>query len=204
MSYIPEQVIDQIETLKSEGKFGEALKIVNSILAKDPMNEEGLLQIVDIYYQQRQIEKADKAIDFLNTKKENDPMGLYVKGVLEMEKNHRKEAKKYLKQAMEMTDTPNHEIIRCYGLSEYRYGNREKGIQYLQEAFKLNNKDAELIFNSIQIYLLEKSHQEAYEMIQHFFAYRDQLATVEKPLEWYEKKITLFKKMLEKERTQGK
>ncbi len=201
MTYIPEQLIDQIETLKSEGKFWEALKLVNSILAKDPTNEEGLMQIVDIHYQQKEINKADKAIDFLNTKKENDPMGLYIKWVLEMEKNHREEARKYLKQAIDITDGANHEIIRCYGLSEYRYGNRERGMQYLKQAFKINNKDAELIFNIIQIYMLEKYYHEANEMIQHFFAYRDQLETIEKPLEWYEKKITLFKKLLDREKT---
>ncbi|MBO4204041.1 tetratricopeptide repeat protein [bacterium] len=40
MTYVPEELIDQIEALKSEGKFEEALKVVNSILAKDPTNEE--------------------------------------------------------------------------------------------------------------------------------------------------------------------
>ncbi|MEI8008566.1 MAG: hypothetical protein WCI00_04010 [bacterium] len=43
-----------------------------------------------------------------------------------MEKNHRMEAKKYLQQALELTKAENHEILRCYGLCEYRYGNREK------------------------------------------------------------------------------
>lgn len=53
-------------------------------------------------------------------------MALYVKGVLEMEKNHRKEARSFLLKAMEKLDRDNHEIMRCYALSEYRYGNREK------------------------------------------------------------------------------
>jgi len=51
---------------------------------------------------------------------------LYVKGVLEMEKNNRKAAKKYLQMALSLTDYDNHEIMRCYGLCEYWYGNREK------------------------------------------------------------------------------
>jgi hypothetical protein len=85
------------------------------------------LQVTDIEYRRGEIGKASKAIDFLNARKNNsDPLGLYIKGVLEMEKNHRLEAKKYLQEAMELTKAQNHEIIRCYGLCEYRYGNREK------------------------------------------------------------------------------
>ena len=159
------------------------------------------MKIVDIHYQQKEITKADKAIDFLNTRKENDPMGLYIKGVLEMEKNHRDEARKILKKAIEITDGTNHEIIRCYALSEYWYGNREKGMSNLKTAFKMNNKDAELIFNIIQIDILEKIYDEANDMIQHFFAHKSELETIEKPLEWYEKKITLLNKALQKEKT---
>jgi hypothetical protein len=43
-----------------------------------------------------------------------------------MEKNNRKEAKTFLQKALILTHAENHEIIRCYGLCEYRYGNREK------------------------------------------------------------------------------
>lgn len=64
-------------------------------------------------------------------------MGLYIKGVLEMEKNSWHEAKKYLRDALELTDFNNHEILRCYGLSEYWYGNREKGVKYIENALKL-------------------------------------------------------------------
>jgi hypothetical protein len=45
-----------------------------------------------------------------------------------MEKNNWKDARKYLLKAMEMTNANNHEILRCYGLCEYWYGNREKGL----------------------------------------------------------------------------
>jgi hypothetical protein len=43
-----------------------------------------------------------------------------------MEKNNRKDAKKYLQEALVLTNAENHEIMRCYGLCEYWYGNREK------------------------------------------------------------------------------
>ena len=43
-----------------------------------------------------------------------------------MEKNNWKEARSHFKKAMQITDGKNYEIVRCYGLSEYWYGNREK------------------------------------------------------------------------------
>lgn len=126
-TYIPESLINEIEELKELGKFDEAIKKVNTILFRDPNNEDALLQVTDIQYRKGEIGKASKAIDFLNAKKNNtDPLGLYIKGVLEMEKNHRMEAKKHLQHALELTKAENHEILRCYGLCEYRYGNREK------------------------------------------------------------------------------
>lgn len=125
--YIPDSVIDEVEELKELGKFDEAMRVLNAILVKDPNNEDALLHIADIQYRKGDITKADKAIDFLNTKrKHEDPLGLYIKGILEMEKNNRAGAKKQLQKAMELTNSQNYEIIRCYGLCEYRYGNREK------------------------------------------------------------------------------
>lgn len=125
--YVPDHIVSEIEDLKETGKYEDAMKIVNRVLIKNPLNESALLQVADIHYRQGEMQKAEKAIDFLNVKSENaDPMPLYIKGVLEMEKNNRKEARKYFQKACEITEAQNHEILRCYGLSEYRYGNREK------------------------------------------------------------------------------
>jgi tetratricopeptide (TPR) repeat protein len=125
-SYIPQPLLEEIENLKNMGKFDEAIRKVNRLFSTKPSNEEALLQIAAIQYRRGEIQKADKAVDFLNAMKKDDPLGLYIKGVLEMEKNNRKEAREYLKKAWDLTNGNNHEIIRCYGLCEYRYGNREK------------------------------------------------------------------------------
>jgi DNA-binding SARP family transcriptional activator len=50
MNYIPASLIEEIEELKELGKFDEAIKKINSILFKDPNNEEALLQVADIQY----------------------------------------------------------------------------------------------------------------------------------------------------------
>jgi len=195
--YIPDSVIDEVEELKELGKFDEAMRVVNSILFRNPTNEDALLQVADIQYRTGEISKATKAIDFLNAQKNHeDPLGLYIKGVLEMEKNNRFGAKKYLQKALELTQTENHEILRCYGLCEYWYGNREKGLELLRESFTMNNKDAEIIYNLIEIYLLEYKFGKAKKMISYFRKHRDHLETLDKEIEYYEHKISLFEKFV--------
>lgn len=196
-TYIPESLITEIEELKDLWKFDEAIKKVNSILFRDPHNEDALLQITDIQYRKWDIGKAAKAIDFLNNKKNNnDPLGLYIKGVLEMEKNHRLEAKKYLQKALELTKAENHEILRCYGLCEYRYGNREKWLNFLRDAFAINNKDAEIVYNLIEIYILERKYKKAKDMIHYFYKHRQKLQIIDKQLDFYDHKISLFEKFI--------
>ncbi len=197
MVYIPEELIDEIEELKELWKYDEAIRIVNSILARDPKNEDAILQIADIQYRKGEIGKADKAVDFLNAQKNNnDPLWLYIKGLLEMEKNNWKDARKYLLKAMEMTNASNHEILRCYGLCEYWYGNREKGLSFLKDAFVIDNKDAEVVYNLIQLYILEQEYKKAQEMISYFNKNKNSLKFVDKELDFYQTKISLFEKFI--------
>jgi len=196
-SYIPESLIDEVEELKKIQKRDEAMRIINSILSKNPNNEDALLQVADIQYRQGEIWKATKAIDFLNSKKNNeDPLWLYIKGILEMEKNHRKNAKKYLQEALVLTNAENHEIMRCYGLCEYWYGNREKGIDLLKDSFTLNNKDAEVIFNLVEIYMLEHKYTKAKNMIKYYYKNHKKLITIDKDIEHYDNKINLFEEFV--------
>jgi DNA-binding SARP family transcriptional activator len=45
-------LINEIEELKELGKFDDAMKKINSILFRDPNNEDALLQVTDIQYRQ--------------------------------------------------------------------------------------------------------------------------------------------------------
>ena len=202
MVYIPDSLIDEIEELKELGKFDEAIQKVNKILTRDPHNEDAILQIADIQFRKGAIDKADKAVDFLNAqKKNNDPLGLYIKGLLEMEKNNWKTARSYLAKAMEMTNANNHEILRCYRLCEYWYGNREKGMRYLKDAFNMDELDAEVIYNLIQVSILEQDYKYAQQMIGYFNKHQKKLKFVDKQLPFYENKITLFEKFIKATQT---
>lgn len=163
---------------------------------KDPTHEDALLQVVDIEYRRGELDKAQKPIDFLMHLKKDDPMHIYIKGVLEMEKNQRYNAKKYFQEAIIMTKFENHEILRCYGLCEYWYGNREKGLTFLQQSFDLHNTDAEVIYNLIELYLLEFDYRRAKKMIKYFHTKRDKLETFDKELSFYDQKIATFEKFV--------
>ena len=113
-----------------------------------------------------------------------------------MEKNHWKEAKTHLQKALEITKAENHEILRCYGLCEYRYGNREKWLNFLKDAFHVNNTDAEVVYNLIELYILEHKYKKAKDMIKYFYKHRAKLQTIDKWIDFYDQKISLFEKFI--------
>lgn len=55
MSVIPQQLLEEIDGLKAAGEYDEALKKVNSMLVRDPSNEEALFQVADIEYRRGEI-----------------------------------------------------------------------------------------------------------------------------------------------------
>lgn len=204
-TYVPESLLNEIEELKNLGKFDEAMRIVNSVLVDDPSNEDALLQVADIQYRKWEINKADKAIDFLNSRKDNkDPLWLYIKWILEMEKNNWKTAKEFLEKALIITNWENHEILRCYGLCEYRYWNREKWIDYLKDSFTINDKDAEVIYDLIEIYILEHEYNKAQKLIKHYQKNHSEIIVIDKTLDSYDEKIGLFEEFIKAQNLQNK
>jgi hypothetical protein len=86
--------------------------------------------------------------------------------------------------------------LRCYGLCEYWYGNREKGINFLKDSFIINNKDAEVVFNLIEVYMLEHNYRKAKSMISYFHKNQEKLQTIDKEISYYETKVLLFEKFI--------
>lgn len=195
-TYIPTELTDRINQLVEEWKYDEAIAIANQILTRDPKNEQALLTITDIFYRKWDMDAADKAIDFLKSAKQDDPLILYIKWLIEMEKNNWKEARSHFKKAMQITDGKNYEIVRCYGLSEYWYGNREKWREYIKKAFRQNSLDTETIYNLIQLSTLDEDIEESIEMIEFYYNNHDKLQIVDKPLKWYDKQIALLEKFI--------
>ena len=196
MSIIPKQIIDEIDTLKAEWRYEEALKKVNNLLVHDPSNDEALFQVADIEYRRWEIWKAEKPIDFLLHRKDKDPMAWYIKWVLEMEKTNRKLAKKHLKKALSFIESENPEIVRCYWLCEYRSWNREKGFACLQRALEINKNDAEVILNLIEVSLLEKKKWLAKRYIQYYYDHKDDIQVFDRAISYYNEKVKIFEEFL--------
>lgn len=193
MPYIHPEIYDQIEDLKKDWKLQEALKLVNSILVSDPENTDALMEVSDIHYRSGQIKKANKPIDFLLANgKEEDPIVLYCKGILEMEKTERIQARKYLRKAVEVTKFENPETIRALWMSEYWFGNREKWLDLVEDAYSMSKFDAEIIYNLTQIYTLQHNYKSANKTINFYYKNKEKLIYIDKQSAFYDRKIKIF------------
>ena len=81
-------------------------------------------------------------------------------------------------------------------MSEYWHGNRERWIEYVLKAFKLNNKDAEIIYNLVELHLLEHDYISAKKYVDYYYKNREQVDTYSKDIWFYDEKIKLFQDFL--------
>lgn len=196
MSTIPNMLLEEIEQLKAKWQYDKALRKVNGLLVRDPTNREALFQVADIEYRKGEISKAEKPVDFLIQSNKDDPMSWYIKWVLEMEKTNWSEAKKNFQKALDMLDQDNPEIMRCYGLCEYRSWNREEGMTYLLESHQVNALDAEVILNIIEISILEQDKKTATDYVTYYHKHKEKLQCFDRDITYYEDKILLFEEYL--------
>jgi tetratricopeptide (TPR) repeat protein len=194
MAQLPEELIQRLEKLKREQRFDQALQLVNGFLVQDPKNKEALYQVADIQYRMGEISNAEKPINFILQDTDHDPMGYYIKGVLEMEKTHWSVAKWYLKKALWLMEDDNPEILRCYGLCEYWSWNRDVWLHYLKKAFTAHSFDAEIILNLVELYVVEKQYKEAQKYITYFHsvAKDNRLQCFDRDVAYYTEKLSLF------------
>lgn len=190
-------IIQKIEDYKAAGKFEDALKVANRELVKNPSNKEILFQIADIQYRKGEILRAEKPIDFLLKGADTDAMSFYIKWVLEMEKTHRLQAKKNFQKTMELMDQDNPEVMRCYGICEYRSGNREKWLELITKAFSANGLDAEILLNLIELNILEEHFSKAKEYISHYHTHKEQIQFFDRQSVYYDEKIRIFASYIE-------
>jgi hypothetical protein len=53
-----------------------------------------------------------------------------------------------------------------------------------------------VIYNIVQLSILDEDYEESEEMISYYYDNHAGLKIVDKPIEWYDKKIALFEKYL--------
>jgi hypothetical protein len=66
----------------------------------------------------------------------------------------------------------------------------------IKDAFHINSNDAEVIYNLIELYILEHKYKQAKDMIRYFYKHREKLQTIDKAMDFYDQKISLFEKFI--------
>ena len=114
-----------------------------------------------------------------------------------MEKTHRAEAKKYFKKTLAMMDQDNPEVLRCYGLCQYRSGNREEGVEQIEKAFQANDADAEIILNLIELCILEEQRKKSQKYIKHYHTKKEELQFFDRKENYYDEKVRIFEEYVD-------
>ncbi|MBL3659060.1 tetratricopeptide repeat protein [Fulvivirga sediminis] len=95
-----ERSLYKAEHLMNQGRYGEAIKEVNTHLAADPESIPGLIMLVQIYMAMSKDEKADEVADQLLARKPDDFTILYLKAITLSRLAKRKEALKFVNSAL--------------------------------------------------------------------------------------------------------
>lgn len=77
-------------------------------------------------------------------------------------------------------------------------------METLEDAFAINDKDAEIIYNLIELYLLEHNYKKAKKIIKYYHTHHHHIQTVDKDIEYYDMKILLFEKFIETQKVLDK
>jgi hypothetical protein len=62
-------------------------------------------------------------------------------------------------------------------------------LYYLESAFDLHDLDAEVIYNLIELYLLEHRYKDANKMINYYRKHHKELETFDKDISYYDYKV---------------
>lgn len=67
----------------------------------------------------------------------------------------------------------------------------------MEQAFEVNSTDAEVVYNLIELYLLEFKYSKAKSLIKWYQSKRTTLNTFDKSIDYYDQKIGLFQSYLQ-------
>ncbi len=152
-------VIMEVESLKEQHKFDEALEILESNVAKHSDDYRIFEEIWDIYIYMAQLDKAVKAIDFALELNPDSATGNYLKWFLLLSSEKIAECITYLDKSNRLFGN-NAEVLRNLWFAYTLNGEAEKGISILKRALHLNPWD-ELITEDLAMALI--SHWDVLE-----------------------------------------
>lgn len=145
-------LIVQIENLKQDKKFEEAIKIIESSISK--YNEDYRLyeELSDIFLYKGELEKSLRAVNFALSIHEESATWNYLKGFILLSKDRPLEAIRYLEKSNSLIWN-NSEVLRNLGWAYTITWESERGIILLRRALNISPGD-ELIVEDLAMALL--------------------------------------------------
>lgn len=147
-------LIQQVETLKSQKNFTKALELLEEALSKFNDDYRVYEEIADIYLYEWKITKAKKAIDFAMNINPESATGNYLKWFILLSNNKIIEAIEFLEKSNHLMPN-NAEVLRNLGWAYSMTGETEKGIFILKRALNISPND-KLITEDLAMALIWK------------------------------------------------
>lgn len=160
-------------------------------------DEELLMMVSDIYYWMWDFKRAIKPAKFILSNDPDSIMWNYVSWILLMDTWQNRNALKHFDKVYELQEDEHPEILRVRWLCEYRVW-KKQGIQKILSAFEINDKDAAVISNLIEIYSVELEVEECLKYIAHYEDNIDEMQFTMNSKRVYDEKISNCKSFIEK------
>ncbi len=145
-------IILQVEVLKAEKKFAQAIEMLQKAMAKYSDDYRLYEEIADIYLYLSDNKKALAALDFALTLNKNSATGSYLKGFILLSEDKLFESISYLETSNRLFGN-NAEVLRNLGWAYTMSNQHERGITILKRALNLSPED-ELITEDLAMALI--------------------------------------------------
>jgi len=144
--------IVEIEKLKAEKKFQDAIMLLQSSIGKYADDYRLYEELADIYLYTGDLGKSMKAVNFALGLNTESATWNYLKGFLLLTQDKVQEALAYLERSNEIIGN-NAEVLRNLGWAYTMLGENERGITILKRALNLSPED-ELITEDLAMALI--------------------------------------------------
>ena len=145
--------LERAEQLKIDGKYAEALSILEELLLEDPENVSALEEVADNELSLEQYQRSEAAAKQAVALDQESYTGHYILGFLRSRTELWEEAVKHLQTANTLKSN-NAEILRCLGWALFHSGKRVQGIVTLERALNLD-RDSSLTLCDLGVAYLE-------------------------------------------------
>jgi len=146
------EFLKQVESLKAEQKFPEAIKELENMITKVNDNHRLYEELGDIYIFTGKFKKAEKAVDFALSINSDSPTWNYLKGFILLTKKKITQSIVYLEKSNKLLPN-NAEVLRNLGWAYNLDKQVKKWIYILKRALNIAPKD-KLIMEDLAMALI--------------------------------------------------